>query len=378
MTDAQGIIQFANPAFERATGYSREEAVGQNARILKSGQQDEAFYRDLWDTISGGRIWKGRMVNKRKDGTLYTEETTISPVRDPAGRIVNYVAVKRDITAYLLLTAQFQQAQKMEAVGLLAGGVAHDYNNMLSVILGYVELALNKVDPDQPVHADLEEIYKAATRSADITCQLLAFARKQTIVPVVLDLNQTVEGMLKILRRLIGEDITLAWRSGVGLYPVKMDPVQVGQILTNLCVNARDAIAGVGEITIETGKRDFRRDLLRRSCRVYHGETMPLLAVSDDGCGMDKEVLEHNFRTFFYQQAGSVKERAWGYPRCMASSNRTMDSSTSIANPAKERLSESTCPVTGAKPSIRSRNGQNKSRQATARWYCWWRTSRRF
>ena len=158
MTDAQGIIQFVNPAFERTTGYSREEAVGQNPRILKSGKQDELFYRNLWDTISSGRTWAGRMVNKRKDGTLYTEETTISPVRDASGRIVNYVAVKRDITEHLRLAAQFQQAQKMEAVGLLAGGVAHDYNNMLSVILGYTELALNKVDPAQPLHADLEEI----------------------------------------------------------------------------------------------------------------------------------------------------------------------------------------------------------------------------
>ena len=257
MTDAQGIIQFVNPAFERTTGFSREEGIGRNPRLLKSGRQDEPFYRNLWETISGGRTWAGSMVNKRKDGTLYTEETTISPVFDDSERIVNYVAVQRDITDHLRLTAQFQQAQKMEAVGLLAGGVAHDYNNMLSVILGYTELALNKVDPAQAVHADLEEIFKAAMRSADITRQLLAFARKQTIIPVVLDLNQTVESMIKMLRRLIGEEVELAWRPGVGLWPVKMDPVQVDQILANLCVNARDAIAGIGEVTIEMGNAVF-------------------------------------------------------------------------------------------------------------------------
>jgi PAS domain S-box-containing protein len=298
MTDAQGIIQFVNPAFERTTGYSREDAVGQNPRILKSGKQDELFYRNLWDTISDGRTWEGRIVNKRKDGTLYTEEATISPVCNPLGRIVNYVAVKKDITEHLRLTAQFQQAQKMEAIGLLAGGVAHDYNNMLGVILGYTELALTTVDPAQPLRADLEEIYKATMRSANITRQLLAFARKQTITPVVLDLNHTVESMLKMLRRLIGENIDLAWLSGRSLYPVKMDPVQLGQILTNLCVNARDAITDIGKITIETGNKIFDETYCAQYPEFAEG-AYALLAVSDDGCGMEKEILDHIFEPYF-------------------------------------------------------------------------------
>lgn len=298
MTDAQGIIQFVNPAFERTTGYSRKEAVGQNPRILKSGEHDELFYRNLWDTISGGRTWAGRMVNKRKDGTLYTEETTISPVRDASGRIVNYVAVKRDITEHLRLAAQFQQSQKMEAMGRLAGGVAHDFNNMLGVILGYAELALCQVDPAQPLHADLEEILKAANRSTDITRQLLAFDRKQTIIPVALDLNHTVESMLKMLRRLIGEDIDLAWLPEVGVCPIKMDPVQVDQILVNLCVNARDAIADVGKVTIETGNAVFDETYCADHAGFVAGEYV-LLAVSDDGCGIDKEILDRIFEPFF-------------------------------------------------------------------------------
>jgi two-component system, cell cycle sensor histidine kinase and response regulator CckA len=298
MTDAQGIIQFVNPAFERTTGYSRKEAVGQNPRILKSGEHDELFYRNLWDTISGGRTWAGRMVNKRKDGTLYTEETTISPVRDASGRIVNYVAVKRDITEHLRLAAQFQQSQKMEAMGRLAGGVAHDFNNMLGVILGYAELALCQVDPAQPLHADLEEILKAANRSTEITRQLLAFDRKQTIIPVALDLNHTVESMLKMLRRLIGEDIDLAWLPEVGVCPIKMDPVQVDQILVNLCVNARDAIADVGKVTIETGNAVFDETYCADHAGFVAGEYV-LLAVSDDGCGIDKEILDRIFEPFF-------------------------------------------------------------------------------
>jgi two-component system cell cycle sensor histidine kinase/response regulator CckA len=298
MTDVQGIIQFVNPAFERTTGYSREEAVGRNPRILKSGEQDDLYYRNLWETVSGGRIWSGLMVNRRKDGTLYTEETTISPVRDAADRIVNYVAVNRDITEHLRLVAQFQQAQKMEAVGLLAGGVAHDYNNMLTVILGYADLALKKVDPTQPLHANLEQIIKAAKRSADITRQLLAFARKQAIIPVALDLNQAVESMLKMLRRLIGEDIDLAWLPEAGLCEVKIDPVQVDQILANLCVNARDAISNVGKVTIETGNAVFDETYCAHHAGFVEGE-YALLAVSDDGCGMDKETLDQIFEPFF-------------------------------------------------------------------------------
>lgn len=298
MTDAQGIIQFVNPAFIRITGYSGREAVGLNPRILKSGVQDEQFYRDLWSTISGGDTWSGRLVNKRKDGTLYTEETTISPVRDASDRIVNYVAVKHDITEHLRLAAQFQQAQKLEAVGLLAGGVAHDYNNMLTVILCYAELALRKVEVSQPLRSDLEEIIKAARCSADITKQLLAFARKQTISPEVLDLNLNVESMLTMLQRLIGEDIDLAWMPEEGLWPVKMDPAQVDQILANLCVNARDAIADVGKITIETGNEVFDEAYCAYNSGFVVGEYV-LLAVSDDGCGMDKDTIDKIFEPFF-------------------------------------------------------------------------------
>ena len=298
MTDARGNIEFVNPAFEQMTGYTRDEVVGRNPRILKSGRQDELFYRDLWDTISSGRVWTGRMVNKCKDGKFYTEETTISPVCDASGRIVNYVAVKRDITQHLQMTAQFQQSQKMEAVGMLAGGVAHDYNNMLSVILGYAEMVQEKIDPAQSLYADLEIIINAAKRSADITRQLLTFARKQTIIPVVLDLNQAIESMLKMLRRLIGEDIDIAWLPKTGLSPVKMDPVQVDQVLANLCVNARDAIEGVGKITIETGSAVFDKAYCADHFGYIEGEYV-LLAVSDDGCGMDKEILDKIFEPFF-------------------------------------------------------------------------------
>ncbi|MCL7488368.1 MAG: PAS domain S-box protein [Desulfobulbaceae bacterium] len=298
ITDSEGIIQHVNPAFEQVTGYTRKEVIGRNPRMLKSGKQSHAFYKKMWETISGGNTFIGRMVNKRKDGTFFTEDATISPVRDAAGRIVNYVAVKRDISENLLLAAQFQQMQKMESVGRLAGGVAHDYNNMLSVIIGYTEMAMDKASPPDPLHSDLQEILKAATRSAEITRQLLAFARKQTISPKVLDVNSTVEGMLKMLRRLIGEDIDLSWQATSSLRPVNMDPTQFGQILANLCVNARDAIAGVGKVTIETGMVTFDAEYCDDHAGFVPGEFV-MLAISDDGCGMDRETIDNIFEPFF-------------------------------------------------------------------------------
>jgi two-component system sensor histidine kinase EvgS len=183
-------------------------------------------------------------------------------------------------------------------VGLLAGGVAHDYNNMLTVILGNAELALLKADPAQKLGHYLEGIIDAAKRSTNITRQLLTFARKQTVAPVILDLNQNVESMLKMLQRLIGEDINLAWLPDAGVCPIKMDPVEVDQILANLCVNARDAIADVGKVTIETGSALFDESYCANHVGSVPGKYV-LLAVSDDGCGMDRELVTHIFEPFF-------------------------------------------------------------------------------
>jgi PAS domain S-box-containing protein len=298
ITNAEGVIQYVNPAFESVTGYSREEAIGKRPGILKSGLQDETFYRQLWETIRSGKKWTGRMVNKRKDGTLFTEEATISPVKDAQGNIIHYVAVMRDITEKLQLEQQFHQAQKMESVGRLAGGVAHDYNNSLTIILGFADLALKQVEPDGAAARYIDEIIKAAQRSVGITRQLLAFARKQIIEPVVLDLNETVEGTLKMLRRLIGEDIELVWKPGAHLWKVKLDPAQIDQILANLCVNARDAIGGVGTVILET-----ENVVLSEAYCATHAEVVPgeyvMLAVTDNGCGMDKETMAKIFEPFF-------------------------------------------------------------------------------
>jgi PAS domain S-box-containing protein len=228
-----------------------------------------------------------------------------SPIRDADGKVIQVVEIVRDVTEQRLaeaekarLESQLQQAQKMESVGRLAGGVAHDFNNMLGVILGHSEIALDRVDPTLSIHGNLMEIRKAAERSADLTRQLLAFARKQIVAPRVLDLNETVESMLKMLERLIGEDIQLGWQPGADLWRIEMDPSQIDQILANLCVNGRDAIADVGRITIETANATFDADYCR-----HHGGALPgqyvRVVVSDDGCGMEPTTQSHLFEPFF-------------------------------------------------------------------------------
>jgi len=240
-----------------------------------------------------------------KSGKVYLVEWRVRRARGEAGGAGVIVGVGTDITERKRveeerekLQEQLSQAQKMESIGRLAGGVAHDFNNMLSVILGHVEMALEGLDPSQDLHADLQAISKAAKRSADLTRQLLAFARKQTVDPRPLDLNATVTNVLKMLRRLMGEDIRLEWAPGAGLWPVLMDPSQVDQILANLCANARDAISGAGRVTIRTANVTLDAAACAGEGDLEPGEYVEL-SVTDDGIGMDKETLSRVFEPFF-------------------------------------------------------------------------------
>jgi two-component system sensor histidine kinase EvgS len=253
------------------------------------------------------RKWNDAVAHARQTGSEIGPQEY--PVRCKDGNVrhvefrmasagnLNFI-IFTDINERRKLEEQLRQAQKMESVGRLAGGVAHDFNNMLGVILGHVELALEMVDPADPLQEDLRQIQDAGRRSADLTRQLLAFARKQTVAPKVLDLNATVESLLKMLRRLIGENINLAWIAGRNLWPVELDPAQLDQILTNLCVNARDSIANVGKITIETSNKAIDSAY----CADYPGFSpgdYVLLTISDDGCGMEKDTLDKIFEPFF-------------------------------------------------------------------------------
>jgi two-component system, cell cycle sensor histidine kinase and response regulator CckA len=306
ITDATGTLLYVNPAFEKTTGYSREEAIGKTPRLFTSGEHTDAFYHDLWATISSGKNWHGRMINRRKDGTCFTEAVTISPVCDAAGHIINYVAIKRDITEHLRLEAQFMQAQKMEAVGVLAGGVAHDFNNLLTVIKGYAELLAENLTPNDPKRRDLEQIIKAGQQAASLTTQLLAFSRKQMLQPKRMNLNEVLTEAEKMLRRLIGEDIKFTVTAHPDLGLIFSDPGQVQQILMNLAVNARDAMPKGGSLTIETSNAYFDEDYFDTHPIVKTGSYV-MLAVSDTGIGMDAKTQAHIFEPFF-----TTKERGKG------------------------------------------------------------------
>ena len=241
----------------------------------------------------------------RKDGKVLNVRTVGRIEKRPDGLSPLVFATIQDITAQKqseaekeTLQSQLNHAQKMESVGRLAGGVAHDFNNMLGVILGHLEFAMEKAEQNHDLYDDLNEIKNAANRSVKLTKQLLTFARKDIISPKQIDLNDTVESMLNMLRRLIGEDIDLVWKPSTHLWPVKIDPSQIDQILANLCVNARDAIAGVGKLTIETGKKTFDEAYCNENPGFFPGDFV-LLAVSDNGSGMDKEILENLFEPFF-------------------------------------------------------------------------------
>ncbi len=304
LKDTESHLEMVNEPYAKNCGHSIEECIGKTDFELFPRELAESYIAGDREVISTGRKKQGEAPITTPDGIrwhLYYK----TPLYDEQGRVVGTTGIAQDITerkeaeeARAKLEAQLQQAQKMESVGRLAGGVAHDFNNLLTAIIGNAELGLMKSDPTHPLHAYLLEIRKAAERSADLTRQLLAFARKQTIAPKMLNLNETVASMLKMLQRLIGENIDLNWQPEKDLWPVKLDPSQIDQILANLCINAGDAISGVGKITIETGNSSFDENYCAHHAGFVPGEYV-LLAVSDNGCGMDKETLAVIFEPFF-------------------------------------------------------------------------------
>ncbi len=298
ITDPQANIVYVNPSFERSTGYKREEVIGKNPRFLKSEQHGAEFYRAMWNTLTRGDAWSGRFVNRRKDGKLFEEEATIAPIHDESGQLVNYVAVKRDMTRERQLEQQLRESQKMEAVGQLAGGIAHDFNNLLTVIAGYSQMVLDGLEPTHPLRGNIEEIAKAGERATSLTRQLLAFSRRQVLVPQILDLNTVVGNMSKMLRRLIGENIELIVHAGENLGRIKADPGQIEQVIMNLAVNARDAMPAGGELTIETSNVELDDTYARLHATVTPGSYV-MVAISDSGMGMDAETQAHAFEPFF-------------------------------------------------------------------------------
>jgi len=299
-----GRFKFVNHNVSDLLGYSPEELMEKfftdyihpDDRALVSERHEKRTKGEVLPTV-----YPFRVINK-VGGVRWVELTAAAIEWEGRPATLNFLSDitdrKRAEEDRDKLRDQFLQAQKMESVGRLAGGVAHDFNNKLTVILGYVQMAMMDLDRTDPLYEKLDQAMKAVRQSVDIVRQLLAFARKQIISPKVLDLNETIEGMLKMLRHLIGEDIDLAWEPENHLWAVKMDPVQIDQILANLCVNARDAISGAGKITIETDNVVLDENYCADRAGFATGQYV-MIGVSDNGCGMDKETLATAFEPFF-------------------------------------------------------------------------------
>jgi two-component system, cell cycle sensor histidine kinase and response regulator CckA len=298
ITDAKGAIEYVNPSFTTTTGYTFAEVRGKNPRILKSGEQSDAFYRDLWSTISDGKEWRGEFHNRKKNGELFWESAIISPITDDSGHVTHYLALKQDITAHRRLEMQFRHMQKMEAVGQLAGGIAHDFNNILAATTLHLNLLQKEPQLTPRLRASLLELEMETRRATALTRQLLLFSRKQLLRPETVDLNEVVLNLIKMLRRLIGENIRLVF-PGVGApLWVEADPSMIEQVIMNLCVNARDAMPDGGSLSIETGivEIDAATSALNPEARAGR---MARIDISDTGHGMDATTLKRLFEPFF-------------------------------------------------------------------------------
>ncbi len=298
ITDRDGNIQYCNPAFEHLSGYSRDDVLGQNPRLLKSGHHDDRFYRDLWQEITAGRVWVGHFKNRNKQGEIFEEDGSISPVFDSNGNIVNFVAVKRDVTHQLALERQLAQSQKMEAVGQLAGGLAHDFNNILHAMLGHLEFAMTAGAEPEEVRSELALIQGGVEHAAQLTRQLLAFSRRQVLELQTVDPNDLVAQLLQMVRRVIGEDIELDFRPGTIDGRIHVDAGQIEQVLLNLCLNARDAMPDGGTLKISTDLVEVDAEFVGAHPWARSGAHVRLV-VSDTGCGIDPAVMPQIFEPFF-------------------------------------------------------------------------------
>jgi PAS domain S-box-containing protein len=299
VTDCNGIIEYVNPAFEALTGYSHEEACGLTPRILKSGEQSPEVYQEMLQTMRAGNVFRGILVNRKKSGELYYAEETVCPVRDAAGSITHFISNARDLTERMRLESQLMQSQKMDAIGNLAGGVAHDFNNLLTIITSYAELALDSVPRNTPLESKIQEILLAARRAAELTRQLLAFSRKQMQALRVADLNQVIARIANTLPRLIGEDIDFTFVRGEGLGRVRVDPLQIEQILMNLAANARDAMPQGGHLRIENSNVRLDDEYIHCKQALIPTGRYALITVTDDGEGIPPQHLPHIFEPFY-------------------------------------------------------------------------------
>jgi len=298
VTDHEGRIQYVNPAFEKTTGYTRDEVIDRNPRLLKSGKHADKFYRDMWATISSGEVWRGHLVNRTKDGHLYEEEATISPIRNATGTIINYVAVKRNVTREVELAKQLRQTQKMEAIGTLAGGIAHDFNNILSAIIGYSEIALQDVPADSRIREYLERVLGAGSRAKDLVQQILAFSRQGELEPRPLNIAPIVKEALKLLRASLPAFIDIR-QDLSSQATIQADPTHMHQVVMNLCTNAAHAMEEEGGTLGVSLKEVDVSAAIAENLPGLSADRLVCLEIADTGRGMSRDILDRIFDPFF-------------------------------------------------------------------------------
>jgi len=298
IADERGTVEYANRRFTDITGFSQDEVIGEGIPSLFCRSDPDTWEHSCKDAILSGRKWSRECKNARKDGTAYWAHLNLSPVRNDEGKVTNFILTFDDVTERRGMEEKLHASQRLEALGTLAGGVAHDFNNLLTVINGYSEMILDELPEGDPIRRDLDEIRKAGHKAALLTGQLLAFSRKQVVMPRLLDLNDLIRETDKMLRRLIREDIELVLEMDPRLGRVRMDPGQMTQVIINLVVNARDAMPQGGRLAIRTKCFILTQESVRWDGRLPAGE-YGLLEIADTGCGMDEETVKHIFEPFY-------------------------------------------------------------------------------
>jgi two-component system, cell cycle sensor histidine kinase and response regulator CckA len=299
LTGANGTIEYVNPKLLDVMGYSADEVLGHNPSLWKSGDMDGSVYKELWETILAGNEWRGEFRNRRKDGGVIIVFSIVSPIKDERGNITHFLCMQEDITRIREIEAEHRRSQKLQAIGQLTGGFVHDFNNLLTIAIGNLDLLL-----EEPAAKTgrIEEFGQAALesvlRGAGLTRKLLAYARGQVLQPMAFDLNGLVSGTADLLRRTLGEQIVVETALSGDLWPAHADPEQLETALTNLAINSRDAMPDGGRLTIETANKHLDEEYAAWNPEVTPGDYV-MLAVSDTGMGIPTEIVNHVFEPFF-------------------------------------------------------------------------------